>query len=54
MDLTIEEVKLIRKALQIVLMAHICIETNDGVQYRDTKVDALLRRFREFEEREGN
>ena len=52
MELTPEEIKIIRKALQIVLMAHICVETNEGHSYEDTKVDALLRRFREAEEKE--
>ena len=52
MELTREEIKLIRKALQIVLKAHLVIETNEGHSYEDTKVDALLRRFREAEERE--
>ena len=52
MDLTPEEIKIIRKALQIVLMAHICVETNEGHSYEDTKVDALLGRFREFESKE--
>jgi len=50
MDLTIEEVKLIRKALQILLMAHLAVETNEGKDYADTKIDELLRRFREAEE----
>ena len=50
MELTIEEVKLIRKSLQIIRMAHTVIETDDGKDDRVTQVDALIRRFREAEE----
>lgn len=50
MELTPEEIKIIRKALQIVLMAHLAIETNEGKDYADTKIDELLRRFREKED----
>lgn len=50
-ELTQEEIKIIRKALQIILMAHDVIETNDGTDFRDTKVQELLRRFREEEDR---
>lgn len=52
MELTQEEIKIIRKALQIILMAHLVVNTNEGSNYADTKIDALLRRFREAEERE--
>ena len=50
MELTQEEIKIIRKALQIVRMAHMVIETDDGKDDRDTKLDAILKRFRNAEE----
>ena len=50
MELTQEEIKIIRKALQILLMAHLAVETNEGEDYKDTKIDELLRRFRAAEE----
>lgn len=50
MELTRDEIKLIRKALQIVRMAHDVIETADETNYRDTAIDALIRKFRESEE----
>ena len=49
-NLTQEEWQIIRKALQIILNAHICIETYDGIEYRDTNVDALIRKIRAFED----
>lgn len=50
MELTLEEIKIIRKALQIIRMAHTVIETDDGKDDRTTNIDALLGRFREAEE----
>lgn len=49
MDLTTDEIKIIRKALQIIRMAHTVIETDDGKDDRETKIDELIRRFREGE-----
>ena len=48
--LTEAEWKMIRKALQIVQMAHLVTETADGIEYRDTSLDALIRKVRAFEE----
>ena len=48
-DLTKEEWTIIRKALQIILMGHICIETYEGNDYKDTKIDALIRKIRKRE-----
>lgn len=53
MGLTQEEIKIIRKALQIVRMAHMVVEVDDGKDDRVTKLDALLKRFREAEEAQG-
>lgn len=49
-DVTCEECKLIRKALQCVEMAHTVTETADGIQDRETKIDGLIRKFRAAEE----
>ena len=49
-NITAEEWTIIRKALQIILRAHLCIETYDGIEYRDTKLDALIRKIRALEE----
>ena len=55
MELTKDEIKLIRKALQCVSLAHDVIETADETNYRDTAIDALIRKFREAEDgNEGN
>ena len=48
--LTEAEWKMIRKALQIVQMAHLVTETADGKEYRDTSLDELIRKVRVFEE----
>lgn len=53
MELTSEEIKIIRKALQYTLNAHLSVEVFEGREYKDTKIDALLKRFREAEEREN-
>ena len=52
-EFTREELKLIRKALQCVSMAHMLTETAEGTSDRDTPVDALIRKIREAEENEG-
>lgn len=51
MELTPDEIKVIRKALQLLTTAHLVVETNEGKSYEDTKIDELLKRFREAEER---
>lgn len=48
--MTHEEWKIIRKALQCVRMAHMVTETADGINDRDTKLDALIRKIRAFED----
>ena len=50
MELTPDEIKLIRKALQCVLMAHTVIETAEGMDDRETPIDALIRKFKNAEE----
>jgi hypothetical protein len=50
MNLTRDEIKIIRKALQIILMAHLAVSTNEGEDYKDTKIDELLKKFRKAEE----
>lgn len=52
-DLTLEEIKLIRKSLQCVSFAHMLVETQEGTSDRDTPIDALIRKFREVEEHEN-
>ena len=52
MRLTAAEWKTVRKALQIVLMAHTVTETSDGVEIRGTNLEELIRKIRELEERE--
>lgn len=47
-----EELKLIRKALQCVSLAHTLTETAEGTLDRDTPVDALIRKIRAFEDKE--
>lgn len=51
MELTPDEIKLIRKALELLLTAHLVVETYEGEKYEDTKIDKLLRKFREKEQR---
>ena len=53
-EFTREELKLIRKALQCVSMAHTVVETAEGTSDRGTPVDALIRKIREAEEHECN
>lgn len=53
MNLSKEEWTIIRKALQIILRGHLCVETYDGIEYRDTKIDALIRKIRAFEDDKG-
>ena len=49
---TSEELKLIRKALQCVSLAHTVVETEEGTSDRDTPIDALIRKIRESEDKE--
>lgn len=49
-ELTQEEWKIVRKALQCVQMAHSIVETAEGTLDRDTPVDDLIRKCRAFEE----
>lgn len=51
-EFTREELKLIRKALQCVSLAHTVVETGEGTSDRDTPVDALIRKIRESEDKE--
>ena len=51
-DLTLEEIKLIRKCLQCVSFAHTLVETAEGTSDRDTPIDALIRKFRDAEEKD--
>lgn len=51
-EFTREELKLIRKALQCVSLAHTLTETAEGTLDRDTPVDALIRKIRAFEDKE--
>ena len=48
-NLSQEEVKIIRKCLQCVRLAHMVTETAEGISDRDTPIDALIRKFRAFE-----
>lgn len=48
--MTPEEWKVIRKALQIVQMAHMITDTADSIPYRDTIIDSLIRKARRLEE----
>lgn len=50
-DLSRDELKLIRKALQCVSLAHTLTETAEGTSDRETPVDALICKIREAEER---
>ena len=49
-ELTQEEWKIIRKALQCVSTAHSIVETAEGTDDRETPVDALIRKCRACEE----
>ena len=51
-EFTSEELKLIRKALQCVSLAHTVVETEEGTSDRDTPIDALIRKIRESEDKE--
>lgn len=50
-DLSHDELKLVRKALQCVQMAHSVVETAEGTLDRETPVDELIRKIREEEEK---
>lgn len=53
-DLSHDELKLIRKALQCVSLAHTLTETAEGTLDRDTPIDYLISKIRRFEEGENN
>ena len=52
MTFTDEELKIIRKSLQITRMAHMVISTDEGEDYKDTRVDALIRKIKAIEDNE--
>lgn len=52
MEFTKEELRIIRKALQIVAQAHMVTETADELPIRETAVDAIIRKIRTEEEKE--
>lgn len=52
-DLTSDEIKLVRKSLQCVSFAHMLVETQEGTSDRDTPIDSLIRKFRDAEEKEN-
>ena len=49
-EFTPNELKLIRKALQCVSMAHMIVETAEGTEDYTTKLDELIRKIRDVEE----
>jgi hypothetical protein len=49
MNFTKEELTIIRKALQILLMAYMVTNTAEGKDDRETVIDELIRRIREGE-----
>ena len=49
MKLEKNEIYLIRKALQLMSIAHTCVETEDKVKDRETPVDRLIRKMRRAE-----
>lgn len=51
-EFTREELKLIRKALQCVSLAHTVVETEEGTLDRETPIDYLISKIRRFEEGE--
>lgn len=50
-EFTHDELKLIRKALQCVSLAHTLTETAEGTSDRATPIDALICKIREAEEK---
>jgi len=50
MEIDKDEARIIRKALQIVKIAHDVTETADGIDDRETKIDELIRKYRDAEE----
>ena len=46
---TRDELKLIRKALQCVQMAHMVTETAEGTDDKETKIDALISKIKHSE-----
>ena len=49
-EITQDEWKLIRKALQVLQMAHTIVETAEDTTDRDTPIDELIRKVRAYEE----
>lgn len=52
MEFTKEELRIIRKALQLVAQAHMVAETADELPIRETAVDVIIRKIRTEEEKE--
>lgn len=48
-DITREEWTLIRKALQCTRFTQMVAETFEGEEYRDTKIDELIKKIRALE-----
>lgn len=44
---------MVRKAMQLMVQAHAIIETADQTDDRETRADALIRRIKEEEAKEG-
>lgn len=49
-EITQDEWKLIRKALQQLAIAHSIVETAEDTSDRETPIDALIRKIRTLEE----
>lgn len=54
MELDRDEVRIIRKALQLMKRAHDVVETADGTDDKETAVDRLIRKIRAEEERDDH
>lgn len=52
-NITGEDLTMVRKAMQLMIQAHAIIETADQTDDRETRADALIRRIKE-EERRNN
>lgn len=53
MNITGEDLTMVRKAMQLMIQAHAIIETADQTDDRETRADALIRRIKN-EERRNN
>ena len=53
MNITGEDLTMVRKAMQLMVQAHAIIETADQTDDRETRADALIRRIKEEEAKEG-